>query len=67
KWFDPAWKKNADDPEQRATETCFYRNYYPTLFDQEVPLVTRRSDRSPRLDLPFIDFSGIVFVDELGA
>lgn len=58
--------ERCEDPEQRATETCFYRNYYPTLFDQAVPLVARRSGRAPRLDLPFVDFSGIVFADELG-
>lgn len=53
------------DPELRAANTVFYRNYYPTLFDQSIPLVTQRTKRTARLDLPFKDFRGVVFADEL--
>lgn len=62
----PDFKAELDaigDPHLRATNAVFYRNYYPTLFRQDVPLVTQRTGRSARLDLPFADFNGIVFVD----
>lgn len=53
------------DAELRAANTVFYRNYYPNLFDQSIPLVMRKNERSGRLDMPFGDFSGIVFGDDL--
>lgn len=57
-----------EDPDLRAANLCVYRNYYPTLFSQNLPLVVAslpEPRRRPRLDLPFSDFTGIVFADEL--
>jgi murein DD-endopeptidase MepM/ murein hydrolase activator NlpD len=51
------------DPYLRACETVFHRNYYPTLFDQQRPLVKVPNPRAARLDLPFADFVGVVFAD----
>jgi murein DD-endopeptidase MepM/ murein hydrolase activator NlpD len=57
----------AAPPELRAAETIFLRNYYPTAFPENPPLVRVPFPRTPRLDLPFRDFSGAAMADTLGA
>jgi murein DD-endopeptidase len=51
--------------ERRATEAVFLANYYPTAFPVRPPFVAHPSARTPRLDLPFRDFSGGVMADTL--
>jgi murein DD-endopeptidase len=54
------------DPDRRAMDLLFYRNYYPTRFAAR-PRVYRTpaARREPRLTLPFRreDFAGIAFAD----
>jgi murein DD-endopeptidase len=51
---------------QRAMNTLFYRNYYPTRFSTNEPLYTDSHPRRPWLTLPFRreDFDGLVFSDD---
>ena len=51
--------------ELRATEAVFLHNYYPTAFAVRPPLVSSPYPRTPRLDLPLRDFSGVVMADTL--
>lgn len=52
-----------DDPIERAATVLFQTNYYPTRFVERPSLYLTKSERRPRLDLPFSwrDFDGIVF------
>lgn len=53
------------DLRQRAMDTLFHRNYFPTRFARRPLLYRERAERRPLLDLPFRaeDFEGIVFLD----
>jgi hypothetical protein len=53
------------DDDLRAANAVFYRNYFPTLFAGGVDVVGAPVERTQRLDLPFSDFSGLVFADSL--
>jgi len=54
------------DPAQRAVDTLFHMNYFPTRFAERPSLYTTTHARQPLLDLPFQaeDFVGIVHLDE---
>ncbi len=49
--------------DRRAMDLLFLRNYYPTLFEGWPAVYTAKSERAPRLTLPFraADFDGIAF------
>jgi len=51
------------DPDRRAMNTLFQRNYYPSRFGEAPSLVAGSHPREPRLSLPFRreDWSGVVF------
>jgi hypothetical protein len=51
------------DLGQRAMNTLFHRNYYPTRFEARPPIYCETHAREPWLSLPFRaeDFVGIVF------
>lgn len=53
------------DPHQRAIDTVFMKNYFPTRFTVDAPLYARQFERTPLLDLPFRarDYDGIRFCD----
>ncbi len=55
----------AADDDLRAGNAVFYRNYFPALFAHENRVMEFDAVRAQRLDLPFSDFSGIVFADTL--
>jgi murein DD-endopeptidase len=50
-----------EPPADRALETLFQLNYFPTRFTRRSCLYATRHPRAPRLDLPFraADFSGV--------
>lgn len=54
------------DPERRAMNLLFQRNYFPTRFSSRPALIAGTHARAPRLSLPFQaeDFTGIVMADE---
>ncbi len=57
------------DPDFRAMNVLFQRNYYPTRFAARPALIVGTHARTARLSLPFCrdDFTGIVMADEEGS
>ena len=53
------------DPAQRAMDTLFYLNYFPTRFTGEPRMYRHTHERRPLLSLPFAeaDFEGIALPD----
>lgn len=53
--------------EQKAVHTIIQMNYYPTRFTKRVNVYDKEYERTPRLDLPFLqkDFKRVIFLDEI--
>lgn len=59
--------ENTPSPSQRATDTLFAMNYYPTRFEGHASMLYPQTHpRTPTLSLPFRhqDFIGIVHLDD---
>lgn len=53
-----------DALDQRAVDTIFMKNYFPTRFEVDAPIYARRHERQGVLDLPFSadDYDGTRFL-----
>lgn len=57
--------RDVSDPAQKAVDTIFHMNYFPTRFSERPSVYAEEHQRQPLLDLPFRaeDFVGIVHLD----